>query len=37
MHDWVPTKLLERFVYNAPRKELAIAPVKKCFALQNYH
>ena len=27
----------ERFVQNAPRKELAIATVKKCFAWQNYH
>ena len=32
MYDWVPNTPLERFVQNAPRKELAIAPVKKCFA-----
>ena len=33
--DWVPNTRLERFVQNTPRKELAIAPVKKCFVWQN--
>ena len=28
--DWVPNTPLERFVQNAPQKELAIAPVQKC-------
>ena len=37
MYDWVPNKPLECFVQNAPRKELAIATVKKCLAWQNYH
>ena len=32
MYDWIPNTPLEHFVQNAPRKELAIAPVKKCFA-----
>ena len=35
MYDWVPNTPLEPFVRNAPRKELAIAPVKKCFAFTN--
>ena len=35
MYDWVPNTPLERFVQNAPRKELAIAPVKKCFGFTN--
>ena len=40
MYDWVSNTPLEDFVQNAPRKELAIAPVKKCLtatAWQNYH
>ena len=32
MYDWIPNTPLERFLQNDPRKELAIAPVKKCFA-----
>ena len=32
MYDWIPNTPLERFIQNAPRKELAIASVKKCFA-----
>ena len=31
MYDWVPNTPLERFVQNAPRKELGIGPVKECF------
>ena len=37
MYDWVPNTALERFVQNAPWKELDIAPAKKCFDSQNYH
>ena len=37
MYDWVPNTPLERFVQNTPRKELAIASVKKCFAWQYCH
>ena len=40
MYDWVSNTPLEDFVQNAPRKELAIAPVKKgltATAWQNYH
>ena len=32
MYGWIPSTPLEHFVQNAPRKEPAIAPVKKCFA-----
>ena len=40
MYSWVPNTPLEGFVQNPPRKELAIAHVKKCLttiAWQNYH
>ena len=40
MYDWAPNTPLEGFIQNAPRKELAIASVKKRLAVtawQNYH
>ena len=39
MYDWVLNTPLEGFAQDAPRKELAIAPVEKCLTTtvsQNY-
>ena len=40
MYDWVLITPLEGFVQDAPRKELAIAPVVECLTAtgwQTYH
>ena len=40
MYEWVLNTLLEEFVQDGPRKELAITPVEKYLITttwQNYH
>ena len=40
LYDWILNTTLERFLLDAPREELAIAPVVECLTTtgwQNYH